>query len=232
MHAIRRLVWLPLVVGAAPAHAHSPVPGIEGFYVGLLHPFSTPSQALLMLALGLLVGGLASEKVRWPLVSFLVASVIGLILGPLVPNLDQVVFAIAFATGLLASLAPGRLVHLTVVVVIIGGYLIGEISIPDDGPVRDRVITMSGAIVGANLGLLYLFGINHFIRERYKWPWVTVAFRVAAAWLAAVALIVLALDYVDALTVSADVHTPETRLVRGETPASRPEVALYLDVLS
>ncbi len=201
MNAIRRLVLLPLGVGAAPAHAHGPIPGIEGFYIGLLHPLSTPSQALLMLGLGLLVGGLAVEKARWALGSFLIASVVALILGPQVANLDQVLFAMAFATGVLAALAPGRLVPLTILLASIGGYLIGEVSIPDDGPMRDRLITMSGSIVGANLGLLYLFGIIHVMRERYKWPWLGTAFRVAAAWLGAVALMMLALGSVEVPTL-------------------------------
>lgn len=196
MKTIRRLAWLPLAVGATPVHAHSPVPGIEGFYVGLLHPFSTPAQALLMVGLALLAGWVALDKVRWLLGVFLVASFAGLLLGPQIANLDPYLFAMAFASCALAALAPGKLVPLAVVFAGIGGYLIGEVSIPDEGPARDRIITMSGSIIGANLGLLYIVGVSHIIRERYTWAWVEIAFRVIAAWLGAVALLMFALGSV------------------------------------
>lgn len=197
MNHIRRLAWLPLVVGASPAHAHSPVPGIEGFYVGLVHPYSTPSQALLMLGLALATVRLEMGMLRWLLGCFLLASLAGLVLGPHVSDPDPFLFAAAFAACALAALAPRRLVFLAIVLAGFGGYLIGEISIPDDGPMRDRLFTMSGSIVGANLGLLYLFGINSVIRERFTWPWVDVAYRVVAAWLGAVALLMLALGFVE-----------------------------------
>lgn len=196
MKPIRRWAWLPLAVGATPVQAHSPVPGIEGFYVGLLHPFSTPAQTLLMVGLALLAGGVGVEKVRWLLGAFLITSFAGLLLGPRIAELDPPMFAMAFACSALAALVPDKLVPLAVVFAGIGGYLIGEVSIPDEGPARDRIITMSGSVIGANLGLLYLFGVSYIIRERYKWAWVEIAFRVIAAWLGAVALLMFALGKV------------------------------------
>ncbi len=193
MKQLARFGWLPLAVGAGPACAHSPVPGIEGFYVGLLHPFSTPSQALLMFGLALLVSGFAVDKTRWNLAAFLIATFAGLFAGSATSDLDVPMFTVAFAAAGLFALATGKVLPLAVSLAAIGGFLVGEASIPDDGPVRDRVITMAGSIVGANLGLLYLFGIMHVIKERYTWPWVSIAFRVAAAWIGAIALLMLAL---------------------------------------
>ncbi|MEM1050059.1 MAG: HupE/UreJ family protein [Pseudomonadota bacterium] len=197
MNGIRRLAWLPVAAAATPAHAHSPVPGIEGFYVGLLHPFSTPSQVLLMVGLGLVAGAFATERARWLLAGFLVASFAGLIFGPGILDLDPLLFAMAFATCALAALAPNKLAPLAITLLGIGGYLIGKASIPDDGPMRDRLFTMSGSIVGANLGLLYLYGFNTIVRERYTWDGVGIAFRVIAAWVGAIALLMLALGFVD-----------------------------------
>ena len=192
-----RLLWLPLLVAAGPAYAHSPVPGIEGFYVGAAHPFSTPSQALLMFGLGLMAGSFAAEKVRWILTGFLFATLIGLIFGPRDANIDTIMFAMAFITCAFAALFPGKLAALAIVLVCIGGLLIGVVSIPDDGPMRDRLFTMSGSIVGANIGLLFLWGISDVVRERYKWPWIGIAFRVVAAWLGAIALLMLALGFAE-----------------------------------
>ncbi|MCA0871694.1 hypothetical protein LCL97_12725 [Seohaeicola saemankumensis] len=155
-----------------------------------------------MVGLSLLAGGFAIAAVRWVLVGFLIASLAGLAVGPLVPMVDPLTFAAAVAACVLAALAPGQLAGLAVLVAVIGGYLIGEVSIPDDGPTRDRLITMSGSIVGANVGLLYLFGINTVIRERFTWPWIDIAFRVAAAWLGAIALLMFALGYVESPAAS------------------------------
>ncbi|WP_223421424.1 hypothetical protein [Tateyamaria pelophila] len=186
-----------VVAGAGPVMAHSPVPGIEGFYVGLLHPFSTPSQAVLMIGLGLLVGAFDVVKVRWLLGSFLVASTAGLIAGFGTAEIDATMFAAAFVACAFAALLPGKTALAALGVVAFGGLLIGAASIPDDGPMRDRMFTMSGSLVGANVGLLYLFGINHWIRELYTWAWVPIAFRVAAAWVGAIALVMLALSFAE-----------------------------------
>ncbi|MDW3223916.1 MAG: HupE/UreJ family protein [Paracoccaceae bacterium] len=189
------MAWVPLAVGPSQAYAHSPVPGIEGFYIGLLHPFSTPSQFLSMVGLALLVSSFELKMARWLLTVFLTGSLMGLMVGQQLSEPDPALFAVACAICVLAALSPGRLALLAVGLVGIGGYLIGVASIPDDGPTRDRLFTMSGSFVGANLGLLYLFGIIIFIRERYIWSWVGIAFRVVAAWVGTIALLMLALAF-------------------------------------
>ena len=190
-----RLAWLAVLAGPTPAFAHSPVPGFEGVYVGLIHPFSTPSQALLMIGSSLLVGGFSTERARWLLLGFLIASLVGLAVGPRIPDIDPYLFALAFVACAFAALVPGRLMLLAIASLSFGGFLIGQVSIPDDGPTRDRLFTMLGSMIGANVGLLYLFGIYLVIRERFTWPWVGVAFRVVAAWLGAIASLMLALRY-------------------------------------
>ena len=50
-------------------------------------------------------------------------------------------------------------------------------------------------MVGANVGLLYVYGMILFVRERYTWEWVGIALRVAAAWLGAISLLMLALRF-------------------------------------
>jgi len=189
------LAWLAMLAGAGPAHAHSPVPGIEGFYIGLLHPFSTPSQALLMIGIGLLVGGFDVERARWHLGAFLAVTFIGILAGGGFEDLDATMFAAAFSACALAALVPGKLLPITIVLVMFAGFQIGAASIPDPGPTRDRVITMTGSLVGANVGLLYMFGIIVFVRERYPWRWVEIALRVMAAWLGAISLLMLALRF-------------------------------------
>lgn len=192
---LRCLVWLPLVLVAAPAYAHAPIPGIKGFYVGLLHPFSTPSQALLMLGMGLLAGFFVVDKARWFLSTFLGATLLGVFFGSADWELDPALYATSILACLLAALVPGKLTPIAVFLTAVGGVLIGIVSITDAGLTQDRVITMSGSIVGANIGLLYLWGFTHFVQDQYTWPWVMIAFRVAAAWIGAIALLMLALYF-------------------------------------
>ena len=197
MRAIRRLCWLPIALAPGPAAAHAPVPGIEGFYIGLIHPFSTPSQALLMVGLGLVVGSFAVDKVAPLLGAFLVFSFVGLFAGSADWNFETPMFVVAFLACALAALLPGKLQSVAIVFCAIAGFLVGSTSIPDAGPVRDRVATMTGSMVGANVGLLYIFGVMLVINERFTWPGVRVAFRILAAWLGAIALVMLALAYAD-----------------------------------
>ncbi len=194
-----RLICYPLaILVAGPASAHSAFPGIEGFYVGLIHPFSTPPQALLIMGLALLGGGFKPEQVQWLLPSFFVANIAGLVLAFGFEELDAKMFAIAFAACSTAALLPQKLLPFAIALVCVGAFLIGDASVPEPGPLRDRLFTMSGSLVGANVGLLYLLGGSLWVRERFKKPWVGIAFRVAAAWLGAVSSLMLALGFAGA----------------------------------
>jgi hypothetical protein len=200
MSVFRKFAWLPFVLGAGPAFAHSAIPGIEGFYLGLLHPFSNPSQALLMFGVGLMIGGFAVEKIRWIWGAFAIFVLVGLVIGSTAMQPDALMFASAFAACAAAALVPGRVMPVAAALASIGGFLIGSVSIPDDGVMRDRIITMSGSIIGANIGLLYIFGLIRVIRDRYTRPWVVIALRVVAAWLGAIALLMLAVETVQSGT--------------------------------
>ena len=52
---------------------------------------------------------------------------------------------------------------------------------------------MAGSITGALLTILYLAGALDFLSERINRPAVPIALRVAAAWIAAIAVVMLAL---------------------------------------
>jgi len=201
---MKKVWWragLALMGGSGPTYAHSPVPGIEGFYVGFLHPFSTPSQALLLVGLAILAGGFSVHIARWHLAAFLAATLIGVLLGNGSAQLDAMMFAATVAVCAYAALGPAKLLPLAVGLVAIGGVLIGIASVPDPGPTRDRVITMCGTMFGANVGFLYVSGFLAVFRERYMWNGFGIALRIVSAWLGAISLIMLALRFAAKKTI-------------------------------
>ena len=191
---MRRLSILVLAGTATPAAAHSPLPGIAGFYSGLLHPLTTPDQVLALLAAGLLLGtfGLA----RLAPAAWLLG--IGLIVGIAVtaPGSDPnaALYGLACVAACLAALTPGKALPLALAVATVAGVLLGAAAVPDSGPVRDRVITMAGSFAGVALLVLYLAGSVDLLQSRVADPATAISLRVAAAWIAAVATIMLALE--------------------------------------
>ncbi|MEE4120294.1 MAG: hypothetical protein V2I65_14915 [Paracoccaceae bacterium] len=184
---------LALCAGASPAAAHSPLPGIEGFYAGLLHPLSTPDQALALLATGLLLGGFAMQRLAVAFGAAAIGLATGLALGTPTGDPAPWLFGLAALAAALAALVPGRALPLAALLSLGAGVLLGWASLPDAGPPRDRAFTMAGSVTGAALGLLYLAGGLDLLRDRLRAPWLAVALRVLAAWIAAIALLMLAL---------------------------------------
>ena len=195
MKVFGRLGLLSLVAWPGAVQAHSPVPGIEGFYTGLLHPVSTPAQLFVLLGLGLLVSSYPLAAVRWLLTVFPFATLVGAWVSDGLMDVDTWLFALAFAACVWVALLPGRVISLALGFTCVGGVLIGIVSMPEPGPAQDRIITLAGSLVGANLGLLYLFGAAFYVRERFQQVWVGVALRIAAAWIGAVSIVMLALRF-------------------------------------
>lgn len=202
MIRLRSCVWaaacalLGCVVLPGIAAAHSPVSGIQGFYTGILHPFSTPPQALLMLGLGLMGGIFAVPLVRVLVAVFGGGVLVGIALGWAGwTEIDPATFGVAVAACALAALNSRRTFPLAVAVMVVGGACMGMQSVPDPGPLRDRIITLMGAVVGAGLGIVYILALLNVTRERFDHPAVGIGLRVLAAWAGAIALVMLALYF-------------------------------------
>jgi hydrogenase/urease accessory protein HupE len=181
------------------ASAHSPFPGIEGFYVGLLHPLSTPAQLLAILALGMALGWYWRQRFGLPWAVFAVALLIGILLGQLDlrPGDEELpLLLIGIIAASLAALHPGGFYPAVVALVGAGGLLIGLLSTPDPGPMRATIITLAGSFFGANLAIFYVSGAVGALRERFTQHWITVGLRVVGAWIAAIAVLMGSLAFV------------------------------------
>ncbi|MEM0945963.1 MAG: hypothetical protein AAGK37_01045 [Pseudomonadota bacterium] len=152
---------------ASPSNAHSPLPGIEGFYVGLLDPFRAVPQLLALGGLALLVSGF--QTVRIPVLCglFLVAALVGVVFGATLPHPSTALLFCAALAGLWASFLPGRFVPVAGALVLATGVYLGTISIPDPGPHTARVVTVSGSLVGLNVGLIYLAGGILMMKDKF-----------------------------------------------------------------
>ncbi|MEO1723502.1 MAG: HupE/UreJ family protein [Pseudomonadota bacterium] len=183
-----------LLPGAA--NAHSSAPGIEGFYLGVLHPLTSLAQVLAFLALGLVFGQ------RWPRnfalgwAVFAAGCVLGIVLGQMGVPMDAaepVLLALALAAGVLAALWPSGPAIPAIALAGMAGIVIGLVSTPDPGPPRSVAVTLTGSFAGAVALLLNAAAGVGWLRENARAVWVGIGLRVLAAWVAAISALLLAL---------------------------------------
>jgi hydrogenase/urease accessory protein HupE len=177
------------------AWAHSPLPGIEGFYTGLLHPLTAPEQILALLAVALLLAPMARRHIARAWSALALGTVVGIGLGQIELTTGHepiVLFGLACATASLSALGPTPPAGLGIALAGGAGLLLGIVSTPDPGTVQDTAVTVSGSLVGVTVGLLYAAGGLSWLLDRFRQPAVRVGFRVAAAWVAAIALLMTA----------------------------------------
>jgi len=185
-----------LAASAGPAVAHAPVPGIEGFYSGLAHVAVEPAILIATLAAMLLMVQDWPERFRraWP--SFAIAVLVGLIAGRGIAGglpLDIFLLAVALGTAALAALAADRLGPGSAgAVAALSGLLVGAAILPEPGPARDVVVTATGGLLGATLPALVAGGGVDWLRTNSDGPVLRIGIRVAASWVGATALMLLA----------------------------------------
>jgi hydrogenase/urease accessory protein HupE len=196
----RRLAFRAFVLAWAcspdVAFAHTPVPGLEGFYAGLMHPLSTPPQLLALLALGLLLGQCWPQKfiIAWR--AFALTAIAGLALGAAGYGRglgEPALLVIALAASSLAAMAPVWAIVPGTMAAAVGGLFLGIVSTPDPGPLRAMIVTITGAYIGQNLALFYATGGIGWLRDRFNKPWALIGLRIIAAWIAAISCLMLAL---------------------------------------
>jgi hydrogenase/urease accessory protein HupE len=178
------------LLSSAPAQAHAPMPGVEGFYLGLLHPASAPEPLLCVLAVGLVLGmaGPAIARRAWGLfVTALAPALIGSWVHETAAVPEWLPLAVALAAA--ASAVVGWVRWLSIALGAAGGAAIGLAAAPDPGPLAAGLITMAGTFVGANLLLLLAFGGVDVARERLRAVWFRLAARILAGWLVAIILL-------------------------------------------
>ncbi len=187
------LAALALLAPAGPAAAHGTLEGVGAFYAGLLHPLLVPAHLLLLLGLGLRVAQRGRAAAPAALAGWLFGLGLGLGIvlagaGPSEAPLPAL--ALAAALGLLLAAAAPLPVAAGAALAALAGLALGLDS--DPGAAADpggRPLQLAGTAVGASTLVLLVGGA---LVERRP-AWLALGLRVAGSWIAAAALMVLAL---------------------------------------
>lgn len=186
------------VIAAMPAQAHSPSSGLKGLYAGILHPWSAPSCALLLVAAGLWLGQGRRDVV--PVASaaatllMLLAAAAGLL--PALPAVAVLLAAAVLAVLVIADrprTGDGRGAALSRALAPVGFALAAWAGGPDApmAPELASLWMLGGMALGCWLMPAYAALAAMALQRR---GWTAVGVRVIGAWILAAALLVLALQ--------------------------------------
>jgi len=171
-----------------PAHntawAHDAIDGGGPFVNGILHPAVEPAHLLALLALGLWIGRQDHDALRRSVIGFAVALIAGLLAGPLATLPPSIPIVAAVVLGCLAASGwqgPARLVAMLALAT---AAIIGFDSAADDW------VLALGIWAGAMLIVLNVVNLA----MRIEAAWASIGIRIAGAWIAAIALMLLALS--------------------------------------
>jgi urease accessory protein len=185
------VVVLGLAATPTPAFAHVAIEGVGGFWGGLLHPLLVPQHALALVVLGLFVG--QQRERRMACVVFAVALLAGL------AAIASAVGATPAATVLLATtmlagvlVAVGRLLpgFIGWALAAVTGVSVGLDSPPQAITIAEGDVMLAGTAVGALLLLLAVVAAASVAHH----PVAKLAVRILGSWIAASAMLMLAVD--------------------------------------
>lgn len=190
---LRHVAAAALVLAPAWAEAHSPVPGIGHFYNGAFHPFLVVPHLMALIALGLWTGQRGLAAIGGTVASFGSGLVAGLVVAVTIgaPDTDRAVLAGAAIVGLGVAVARPLPALVAWPLAAALGLAIGMGSGPEGLQGAARWSTLAGTACGALLALVWTAAIASFAVP----PWSKLALRITGSWLAASALLVLALAW-------------------------------------
>jgi urease accessory protein len=176
-----------------PASAQT-IEGLGGFYGGLLHPVLTPTHALALLGLGLLIGQQPAERRRLPQLLFTLALAGGLLALALAvgetPAGAVLLVGVALSGALVAAAFRLPLLVLGPLALALGAA-IGLDSPPEVISFQEGVVMLIGTGLGATIGL----GLVVEAAARMARDWQLIGVRVLGSWTAASALLAIAVRF-------------------------------------
>jgi urease accessory protein len=190
---VRRFAVAFLVLySATSALAHSPIPGVTGFTGGVLHPLLVPAHLMALAAFGLLLGQ-QTPRQRYLLLAIFAASLLSgtaaVTAALAAENPDVVVLVAAAILGLMVVLArPLPLTGVAPIVFALGIALELD-SVPQEISMRATLVTLGGTALAAFAIPALLAVLTAYLQR----DWQRIGIRVLGSWIAAGAILVLAL---------------------------------------
>jgi urease accessory protein len=189
---IRLAVVLAFLTIAPSAIAHDVVPGVRGFYGGLLHPLLVPTHLLALVALGLFIGQQPHGQRIALTITFIIGLAVGLAAIASAVGETLASEALTIGTGIAGVLVvlatpPPRIASSFLLAAT--GASLGLDSPPNEVLIRLAIVALIGTGLGATILLMALTaGVTHVRGE-----WQLIGVRVVGSWVAASAILVLAL---------------------------------------
>jgi urease accessory protein len=166
---------------------------MSGLIGGLLHPFAVPAHVLALVAIGLLIGRQSERLI--PLAAFVagLASGLGaLALAFATTSAANILLAATILSALLVALAYQVPALVSVPLVATAGIALGLDSPPEAISIAAAVAMLIGTGIGASLAIaIVAVGTGRLCR-----PWQQIGVRILGSWIAASAILVLALRFV------------------------------------
>jgi urease accessory protein len=188
------LACLAVCLAATPALAHPPPLGLRGFWGGVLHPLFVIDHVMAVLALGLLMG--RQPRWRWLPPTAYVAGLIGglaIMMSGVVPlYANETILGIAVAGGVLTALALPLPVWIGVAMAGVLGMAIALDSPPEVPSVSEANLMLVGTALGATALVIVVSQAAGQARA----SWAEIGVRAAGSWIAAAAILALALRIV------------------------------------
>jgi hypothetical protein len=194
----RSLPTLALGVSAGPVHAHAFDAGADAygqFVEGAAVMLTFPGIVLPLLALGLLLSLWREDGLPtvWPV--FLAAQVVGIAAASVV---GAVVALILMGLGILvaamAALLPAVRPPLAYGAAGLIGIFAMMTAFEGHGLFELPVFTHLGILFGANLATALAAGVSNLAMTRVAAGWMRIGWRVAASWIGAILMLVLAFE--------------------------------------
>ncbi len=192
---LRALATVAFVLLADPAMAHPPPLGLKGFFGGLLHPAFVSGHVLALLGLGLLIG---QQMPAWGMAApaayiVALAAGLGVIALAFAPTwAGEAVLVLALVTGGLVALARPLPEAAGCVLAVATGFAIALDSPPEVISVREANIMLIGTAFGASILLVAVVEAA----SRLTRNWQRLGARIFGSWIAASAILVLAIRLV------------------------------------
>jgi hydrogenase/urease accessory protein HupE len=182
---------LVLLSTATPASAHNVV-GVGGIYGALLHPLLVPAHVLAIVALGLLASQQGPAHGRGLVALFglsLMAGIGAIVLAFAADDPDLALLAVAALAGIGVAIAYPLPMLVTGPLAAVAGIAVMLDSVPQEISMLATLMALMGTAIVAVAMMAAVMALA--LRLKHGWP--AIAVRVVGSWIAASAILVLAL---------------------------------------